>query len=112
MRKRRGNEARRQSAGRRSPWRWLGGAALLAGLLAVWLADGPAAPWRQGAAAVPPPAASDDATGRRLVWDETRWDFGRVPYNQQVSHDFGYRNVGDAPVTIHVRPIVEIVEGC
>ncbi len=57
----------------------------------------------------PAPASSE---GPRLVFDETSFDFGAVPLDTLVEHDFVYRNVGNAPLVLQDKPEIETVEGC
>jgi hypothetical protein len=66
----------------------------------------------------PPPAVVDEepapasSEGPRLVFDETSFDFGTVPLDTLVEHDFVYRNVGNAPLVLQDKPEIETVEGC
>lgn len=48
----------------------------------------------------------------RLVFDETSFDFGTVPLNQVVEHDFLYRNAGDGLLVLQDDPEAEALEGC
>ena len=50
--------------------------------------------------------------GPRLVFGETSFDFGTVPLNTVVEHDFVYRNLGDAPLVLQAEPEIEAIEGC
>jgi len=96
----------RQSARRlalRQIWPWLAIAGTLLVVLA-WAASG--ANW--GGPAGQPVADS----GPRLILEETFYDFGDVPLNEYVEHNFVYRNVGDQPLIIQGEPKIDLVEGC
>ena len=56
-----------------------------------------------------PPVSGE---GPRLVFDETSFNFGTVPLDTVVEHDFVYRNAGDAPLVLQDEPGIEAVEGC
>lgn len=102
-------DRKRGAAGSR-PTRWwiYGGVGLL--LLALAVAVGARALARPAA---PAAAGAEGAAGRpRIAFDETSHDFGRVPYDREVRHEFRYRNVGDAPLTIGAPPTIVAVEGC
>ena len=50
-------------------------------------------------------------TGGRLQIAETGFDFGSVPVNQQVEHEFVVRNVGTGVLNLD-QPLVKRLEGC
>lgn len=89
---------------------WGGLVLLGAALIVAWIAF----QGRTLLPGAPSPAATEvfKAKGPRLVFDETSFDFGPVPLDKLVEHDFVYRNVGDAPVVLQGKPKVELVEGC
>ena len=65
----------------------------------------------------PPPVVDEEPApvvdeGPRLMFDETSFDFGTVPLDTLVEHDFVYRNVGNAPLVLQDKPEIETVEGC
>ena len=73
----------------------------------------------------PPPVLDEDpapvvdeepalasSEGPRLAFDETSFDFGRVPLDTPVEHDFVYRNTGDALLVLQDQPEIQAVEGC
>ena len=65
----------------------------------------------------PPPVVDEEPApasteGPRLVFDETSFNFGTVPLDTVVEHDFVYRNAGDAPLVLQDEPGIEAVEGC
>lgn len=65
----------------------------------------------------PPPVVDEEPApvvdeGPRLVFDETSFDFGAVPLDTLVEHDFVYRNVGNAPLVLQDKPEIETIEGC
>ena len=51
-------------------------------------------------------------SGPHLQFEETSYDFGQVPLNQYVEHDFVYRNVGDQPLVLQKTPKVDLIQGC
>ena len=85
--------------------RWLWGGLGLVGIVAIALG----VVLGRGA---PPAAPAPTGSGPRLVFDQTEVDFGKVPFNKSVEHNFVFRNAGTAPLTILERPEVETVEGC
>lgn len=65
----------------------------------------------------PPPVLDEEpplvlGEGPRLVFDETSFDFGTVPLDTVVEHDFVYRNAGDVPLVLQDEPEIEAIEGC
>lgn len=91
------------SGGATRPWLWVGLG--LVGIVAIALGVA----WGR---ATPSGAPARTANGPRLVFDRTEVDFGKVPFNKSVEHNFVFRNTGTAPLTILERPEVETVEGC
>lgn len=90
---------------RRMVWIW-GGLALL-GLLIVLA--GYVIQTRGATQSVP---SASPAQGPRLIFDETVFDFGKVPFNKKVQHEFVFRNSGTEPLRILERPGVEVIQGC
>ncbi|MCW5850110.1 MAG: DUF1573 domain-containing protein [Anaerolineae bacterium] len=88
-------------------WLWS-----LAALVAVAVV---AAGWAWGArqtTTTPAGAPTTGQAGPRIAFDETVYDFGKVPFNQKVEHNFPFRNVGTQPLVIVERPDVEVIQGC
>ncbi|MHB9052928.1 MAG: hypothetical protein ACYC5F_02910 [Thermoleophilia bacterium] len=50
-------------------------------------------------------------TGGRLQLAQTSFDFGSVPVNQQVEHEYGIKNVGSGTLQLG-QPLVKRLEGC
>ncbi|MHB1361616.1 MAG: hypothetical protein ACYCW5_03330 [Thermoleophilia bacterium] len=42
---------------------------------------------------------------------QTSFDFGSVPVNQQVEHEYGIKNVGSGTLQLG-QPLVKRLEGC
>ncbi|NLG50664.1 MAG: DUF1573 domain-containing protein [Chloroflexi bacterium] len=83
------------------PWLAIAGALLVALAWAAWGAN------RGG-----PTGQPVGDSGPRIAFEETFYDFGDVPLDEYVEHDFVYRNVGDQPLVIQEEPKIELVEGC
>ena len=88
-------------------WLWVVGALVAVAVIA--------AGWTWGTrptATAPGTAPSAGQAGPRIAFDETVYDFGKVPFNQKVEHTFTFRNVGNQPLVVVERPDVEVVQGC
>jgi len=93
-----------QTPSRRVSWHWLaiiGVLLLIAGSAVIWTSSqnrSPVTPQLTGAP--------------KLVVDQTMADEGYLQYNVPVRTTFRLSNVGDQPLKIVGRPMVELVEGC
>ena len=88
-------------------WLWVLGALVAVAVVAVGWAWGT----RQTATS-PTGAPASGQAGPRIAFDETVYDFGKVPFNQKVEHNFTFRNVGNQPLVVVERPDVEVIQGC
>lgn len=88
-------------------WLWIAGAlAAVAVIAAGWV-------WGARLTATPPAGGPNAGpAGPRIAFDETVYDFGKVPFNQKVEHAFTFRNVGAQPLVVLERPDVEVIQGC
>ncbi len=88
-------------------WLWAVGALVAVAVVAAGWAWG-----ARQAPSAPATAPTSGQAGPRIAFDETVYDFGKVPFNQKVEHAFTFRNTGNQPLVITERPDVEVVQGC
>lgn len=54
----------------------------------------------------------DTVQGSKIRFLEDTHDFGQVPVDRMVSHNFRFQNVGKAPLSIAPHVTSEVKEGC
>ncbi len=54
----------------------------------------------QQLALIPNPIASVKVNPPAFNWNLTTYDFGKIPLNKPVTHEFKFTNTGDAPLVI------------
>lgn len=78
----------------------------------IWLLTIPASSPGEPPSVVDEEPAAASSEGPRRVFDETSFDFGTVPLDTVVEHDFVYRNAGDAPLVLQDERQIEAIEVC
>jgi hypothetical protein len=51
-------------------------------------------------------------SGSKIVFETDSHDFGQIPYNRTVTHLFGFRNAGTAPLLLASHIKSKPIEGC
>ena len=54
----------------------------------------------------------DTVQGSKIRFLEDTHDFGQIPVDRMVSHNFRFQNVGTAPLSIAPHVTSEAIEGC
>lgn len=54
----------------------------------------------------------ENVQGSKIRFLEDTYDFGQVPTNRKVSHDFRFKNIGTAPLSLAPHVTSKAIEGC
>lgn len=89
-----------------APFLLLGGGALLALIVGIMVL------WKPGDQSSPTDTPAQVTGKPRVALDKTQIDFGQVKLDKTVQATFRISNVGDQPLKILDKPLVEVQRGC
>lgn len=78
----------------------------------VYNLDGGMTAWQRAGNQLLQSSTGSRSQGPRLVFPQPVADYGEVPIDQAVVHQFTFTNQGDAPLIIEGQPAVKTLAGC
>jgi len=54
----------------------------------------------------------ENVNGSKIRFLEDTYDFGQIPVDRMVSHNFRYKNIGTAPLSLAPHVTSKAIEGC